>query len=149
MYQATAVNLTPDYSIVVQVAIFLAVFLGLRWLVFDPVQRVLAERARRTVEALHTAEEMIAAAHADRARYDDAVRQRRLEMAREAEAARHAAIEESNREIAAARAAISRELAAHRAAVAAQVEAARRTLSAEAEIIAAEMLQRVTGRMRA
>ena len=138
-------NLTPDYSIVVQVAIFLAVFLGLRWLVFDPMQRVLADRARRTVEALHTAEEMIAEAHADRARYDDAVRQRRLEMAREAETARHGTIEDSNREIAAARAAVARELAANRAAVAAQVETARRALSADAEHIAAEMLQRVTG----
>ena len=65
-------------------------------------------------------------------------------MAREAEAARHGAIEESNRQIAEARAAISREMAAHRAAVAAQVEQARRALATQAETIAAEMLERVT-----
>ena len=142
-------NLTPDYSIVVQVAIFLLVFVGLRRLVFDPMQRVLAERDRRTVQAVQAAEATIATAHADRARYDEAVHQRRVEMAREAEAARHAAIEASNREVAEARAAIARELAGHRAAVAAQVEAARRALGAQADGIAAEMLQRVTGGPRA
>lgn len=140
---ATAVNLTPDFTIFIQVAIFFAVFLGLRALVFDPMQKVLAERDRRTVQAKHAAEELIASAHADRARYQDSVHQRRLQMAQEAEAARRAAIEESNRQIAAARAAIGLELSSQRAAVAAQVETARRALGAEAEGIATEMLRRV------
>lgn len=142
-------NLTPDSTIFLQVAIFFAVFFGLRFLVFDPMQRVLADRDRRTVQAKHAAEDLIAGAHADRARYDEAVHQRRLQMAQEAEAARRAAIEESNRQIAAARSAIGHELNQQRAAVAAQVETARRALSAEAEGIAAEMLQRVTTGPRA
>lgn len=142
-------NLTPDFTIFVQVAIFLAVYFGLRRLAFDPMQRVLAERDRRTVQAQHSAEAMIAAAHADRARYDEAVHERRVQMAREAETARHAAIEESNREIAAARAAIARELATQRATVAAQVDTARRALGAQAEQIAAEMLERVVRGARA
>lgn len=142
-------NLTPDISLLYQVAVFLVVFFGLRKLLFQPMQRVLEERDRRTVHSQHEAEELIKAAHADRARYDEAVRERRFEMAREGEAARHAAIEESNRQIAAARAAIAHELATHRAAIAAQVEQARRALAAQAESIAAEMLERVTqGRRR-
>jgi F0F1-type ATP synthase membrane subunit b/b' len=138
------VNLTPDFTIFIQVAIFFVVFLGLRQLVFEPMQRVLAERDRRTVHAKQAAEELIVGAHADRARYDEAVHARRVQMAQEAEAARRAAIEESNREIAVARAAIGRELSSQRAAVAAQVESARRALGAQAEQIATEMLQRVT-----
>lgn len=141
---ATVVNLTPDISLLYQVAIFLGVLFGLRKLLFQPMHRVLEERDRRTVHSHHEAEVLIEAAHADRAHYEDAVRERRFEMAREAEAARQAAIAESNRQIAEARAAIVRELAAHRAAVAAQVEQARRALAAEAEGIAAEMLERVT-----
>jgi F-type H+-transporting ATPase subunit b len=137
------VNLTPDFTIFIQVAIFLAVYFGLRRLAFEPMQRVLAERDRRTVQAQHSAEAMVAAAHADRVRYEEAVHERRVQMAHQAEAARHAAIEESNREIAAARAAIARELATQRATVAAQVDAARRALGAQAEEIAAEMLQAV------
>lgn len=142
-------QLSPDFSIFYQVAIFLIVWLGLRHLVFEPMQQALEDRRRRTVEAEHSAEAMIEASHADRARYDEAVRQRRLELAREAEAARHAAIEESNRATGAARAVIAQELAGHRAAIAAQVETARRALQAEADTIADEMLQRVTGGGRA
>lgn len=135
-------KLYPDFSLFVQVAIFLIVWIGLRRWAFGPMQSALDERHRRTVEAEHATEQMIAAAHADRARYEEAVRERRLEMAQEAERARHAAIEESNRQIADARAVIARDLAAHRAAIAHQVDAARRALASDAESLGAEMLQR-------
>lgn len=137
-------QLYPNASLLAQIAIFVIVWMGLRRLAFAPMQQALDERNRRTVQAEHAAEAMVGAAHADRARYEQAVHERRLQMAHEAERARHAAIEESNQQIAAARAAIARDLAAQRAAVAAQVDAARRALAAEADAIAAQMLQRAT-----
>src|SRR5215468_8304204 len=121
----SGMQLTPDFTIILQVAIFIVVWLGLRSLVFEPTQQVLAERRRRTVEAHENAEGMMGAAQADRPR--------------------QAAAAESDAHIEAARAQIAAELASHRATVAAQVEQARRTLSAEAQTIATEMLQRVTG----
>jgi F0F1-type ATP synthase membrane subunit b/b' len=142
-------QLTPDYTIILQVAIFIAVWLGLRALVFRPTEQVLAVRHERTVQAHEAAEAMIAAAHADRARYEDALHQRRVLLAQEAATARQEAGEESDRQIAATRAAIAKELDAQRAAVTAQVEAARRSLAGEAERIADEMLQRVAGGTRA
>jgi F-type H+-transporting ATPase subunit b len=146
---STGMQLTPDYSIFIQVALFIAVWLGLKTLVFAPMQRVLAERDRRTVQAEHSAREQALAAEADRVRYDEGLRAQRQRMMQEAESARHAAIAESNDQIATARAAISRELAHQRAEVAAQVDAARRALADEAERVAAEMLARVSGAMRA
>jgi F0F1-type ATP synthase membrane subunit b/b' len=137
-------QLYPNASILVQIAIFVIVWVGLRRLAFEPMQRALDERERRTVHAERSAEAMVAAAEADRAHYEQAVHERRLQMAQEAERARHAAIEESNRQIAAARAAIARDLAAQRATVAVQVDLARRTLAAEADSIAAQMLHGVT-----
>lgn len=137
-------QLTPDFSIFIQVAIFLCVWAGLKKLVFEPMQQVLVERDRRTVQAEHGAEQLAAAARADRRRYEDTLHQQRLRMAQEAESARHAAIEESNRQIAAARAEIARQTARQRAEVAAQVDTARRSLGAEADSIAAEMLARVS-----
>lgn len=142
-------QLTPDISILFQIAIFLCVWVGLKNLVFDPVQRVLAERDRRTVQAQQNAVELAGAAEADRTRYDEAVHQQRVRMQQEAERARHAAIDESNQQIAAVRAEITREIAHRRAEVAAQVEAARRTLAGEAQSIAAEMLARVLPGARA
>jgi F0F1-type ATP synthase membrane subunit b/b' len=138
-------QLTPDYTLIIQVAIFIVVWLGFRALVFEPTQQVLADRRRRTVEAHENAKGMISTALADRERYEDALRQRRIELAQEAERARQAAVSESDAQIDAARAVIAEELAAHRAALTAQVERARRALNAESESIAADMLQRVTG----
>lgn len=136
-------QLAPDFSLILQVAVFIAVWVGLSRFAFGPLGEVLADRERRTVQVHHAAEAVIALAHADRARYDEAVRERRVSMAEEAERARRAAIEESNRQITAAREFIGQELAVHRAAVAEQVQTARRALGAEAEKIAAEMLGRI------
>lgn len=141
-------QLTPDWSILYQIAIFVIVWLGLRYLVFEPTGEVLTDRRRRTIDAEHAADAMAQGALAERARYEEAIHQRRLHLAQEAEAARHAAIEESNRAIGAARAAIAQELATHRAAIAAQVDTARRSLGAEAARIADEMLLRVTEGVR-
>ncbi|MGH7787238.1 MAG: hypothetical protein ACRERC_10260 [Candidatus Binatia bacterium] len=138
-------QLAPDLTIIFQIAIFIVVWLGLKKLAFEPTQRVLAERDRRTIQAAEHAVQLEATAHADRARYDDALREQRHRMAHEAETARHAAIEESNQQIAAARAAIAHDLSTQRAAVASQVDTARRALAAEANTVADEMLRQVAG----
>lgn len=137
--------LTPDLTIVIQVAFFILFWIVFARVVVAPMRAVLAERARRTVEARREAEATAAGAQAERARYDDALREQRLRMAHEAESARHAAIEESNREIAAARTNIALELGHRREQVAKQVGDARRQLGAEAEQLAAAMLDRVAG----
>lgn len=138
-------ELFPDRTIFIQVAMFIAFWMVFKYVVVAPTLRVLAERDRRTVQARHAAEETAATAQAEQARYDQAIHEQRLRRSREAEAARHEAIDESNREIAAARANIAYELGHRRSAVAKQVDDARRTLAAEAEKVAGEMLARVTG----
>lgn len=138
-------QLAPDYTIFAQVALFIVFWMVFKAFVFGPTTQVLDERHRRTVEAAHDAEELAAAAEADRARYDQKLLEQRHAMAQEAEAARHAAIAASNDEIAAARAKITLDLAHRREQVARQVEDARRALASEAEQVAAEMLDRVAG----
>ncbi|MEO8604438.1 MAG: hypothetical protein ABI629_17840 [bacterium] len=138
-------ELFPDKTIFIQVGLFIAFWMVFKYVVVEPVLHVLAERDRRTVQAQHEAEQMSAAAQAEQLRYDHAVHEQRVDMAREAEAARHAAIEESNREIGAARSSIAYDLGHRREVVAKQVEEARRTLAGEADAVAAEMLARVAG----
>lgn len=138
-------QLFPDQTIFVQLALFIIFWQVFQYLVVGPMNQVLAERERRTVQAEVTATELAEAVGADRARYEERLHEQRLRMAREAELARHAAIEAANGEIAAARMAITRELAHLREQVGKQVAEARRTLAAEAETIAAEMLARVAG----
>lgn len=138
-------NLYPDATIFIQLALFIVFWVVFKSVVVDPVLRVIAERNQRTVQARLDAERTTADAEAERARYDQAVLEQRQRMAHEAEQARHAAIEESNREIEAARANIAYELGHRREAVAKQVAEARLRLSSEAESVAGEMLARVAG----
>lgn len=137
------IEIYPNYTIFIQVALFICFWLAFKALVVGPMSDVLAERHRRTTEAELHAEQLAVAAAGDRARYDQRVHAQRQLMAQEAEAARHAAIAASNEEIAAARQRIAQELAHRRDAVTRQVATARQTLAAEADTIATEMLTRV------
>ncbi len=137
------IEIYPNATIFIQVALFIVFWLAFRSLVVEPMTAVLAERQRRTTDAEHSAEQLAAAAAADRARYDQRVLEQRHRMAQEAEQARHAAIAASNEELAAARLRITQELAHRREAVVRQVTQARQALAGEAEQIADEMLARV------
>lgn len=141
-------NLTPDFTLFLQVLLFIVVWRGLSNLAFAPTSEVLAQREKRTVAAEREAVAMVSSAGADRETYDRTVHERRTQMAAEIASARSAAQEESSRALNEAREAANKSLAAQRAAVAEQIESARAKLSASADEIAAEMLSRVTGATR-
>ncbi len=138
-------ELFPDKTIFIQVGLFITFWLVFKHVIVGPMTQVLADRHARTVEAERAAVQQASAAEGDRARYDQRVHEQRLRMAQEAETARHAAIAESNEEIAAARSKISLELAHRRDAVTKQVSEARRALAGDADRVAGEMLARVAG----
>jgi len=137
--------LAPDYTIFVQIILFLLVWKGLSAIAFAPTHEVLDERSRRTVAAEELARELVSAAEEDRATYDRAVHERRAQMSAESAAARAAAQEESGRLLAQARADANDALVSQRADVAGQIETARRALSTETQQVADLMLNRVQG----
>ncbi len=138
-------NLTPDFTLVLQVILFIIVWRGLSRLAFTPTSEVLAQRVQRTVAAEREAVAMVSSAGADRDTYDRTVQERRAQMATEIASARNAAQEESSRALNDAREAANKGLAAQRAVVAEQIDSARAKLSSSADEIAAQMLGRVTG----
>lgn len=138
-------DLTPNYSFFIQIITFIILWQGLKRLVFEPFLKVLDARDTRTVAAQADAVRLIAEAEKARQDYELSLHRMRVEMAREAAAARNAAQEEGQRALAAARASANEEMMRMRAQVSAQVEAARQTLSAQAASLAEQMLQRVIG----
>ncbi len=137
-------NLTPDYSLIIQVLLFLVVWAGLSRLAFAPTREVLDQRLRRTVAAEREAADLVVSATSDQETYDTTVLQRRQQLAANTAAARTAAQEESSRALSDARDAANRALDAQRAVVAEQIESARTKLSSSAADIAGQMLSRVT-----
>lgn len=139
-------QLTPDASLFVQVAIFIVLWFSLKRLLFDPVLAVLDARRERTVGALAQSEHARAGAEAARDEYEQALRDTRVQLALEADQARKKAQDAHAKALTDARAAANEELASFRAALSRQVDEARATLAGEARAIAGEMLARVTGR---
>jgi len=138
-------NLIPDYSILLQIIIFLLVWKGLSSLAFAPTTAVLDERARRTVAAEDLAKQLVSAAGEDRATYDRAVHERRAQMSAESASARASAQEEATRLLTQARAEANAAFATQRDAVAEQIVSARQRLAAETQEVANLMLERVQG----
>ena len=139
-------NLQLDYSLFAHLVLFIILWIALKRTLFVPVLDMLEARRDRTVGALERAAVVTASAEATREDCAQAVREARMKLAREAEEARKAGQGEHANVLATARAEAADELTRFRASLAEQVGQARKTLDAEAQTIAAQMLDRVTGR---
>jgi F-type H+-transporting ATPase subunit b len=138
-------TLLPDYSLLLQIIVFVALWQGLRRLLFDPVADILDRRDARTTGALATATSIRASAAGARAQYDDAFREARQRLTQESEADRKAVQADATANLAAARDRTAAQVAQARQQLAAQVDAARTQLSAQARTLADEMLDRISG----
>src|SRR5512139_4188687 len=136
----------PDITFVIQIVSFVVLWFGLKRLAFDPIQQVLDERERRTDGARRAADEMRAAAQVSSGEYDRRMQGLRVELAREAEAARAATQHEQRQVLAAARDRAGAQVQEVRDRLAAEAEAARPTLAAEARTLAARIVERIAGR---
>jgi F-type H+-transporting ATPase subunit b len=142
-------ELSPDYTVIIQVVLFVVLFVVLKRLVFDPTMDALDARKERTVAARAHAEQLLAAAESSRIEYEQSLQRTHARMAQDAAAARSAAQEEANRALHETREAANEELRRMRADVQGQIDTARRTLSAQANALAEEMVSHVTKGARA
>ena len=136
----------PDITFVIQIISFVVLWFGLKRLAFDPIQQVLDERHRRTEGARRAADEMRAAAQVASGEYERRMQDLRVELGRDAEAARAATQNEQRRLLAEARDRAGVQVQEVRDRLAAETEAARATLAAEARTLAARIVERIAGR---
>jgi F-type H+-transporting ATPase subunit b len=136
----------PDSSFVIQIVLFLALWFGLKRLLFDPFQQVLVTREARTSGTTHAAAQMRQAANLAKQEYERRMHAVRQTLAAEAAAA-HAAAQAAEQEVlTAARQQASAQLAELRDNLNQQAAAARSALAAEARGLAANLFERVVGR---
>jgi F-type H+-transporting ATPase subunit b len=136
----------PDISFVIQIVLFLALWFGLKRLLFDPFQQVLVTREARTTGTTHAAAQMREAANLAQQEYERRLHALRQALAAEAAAA-HAAAQAAEQEVlAAARQQASAQLTQLRDNLNQQAAAARSALAAEARGLAANLFERVVGR---
>ncbi|HYD50401.1 MAG TPA: hypothetical protein VEB21_18735 [Terriglobales bacterium] len=130
----------------IQIFSFFLLWFALRRLLFEPVSRVLAERAKRTTgvraDAIAMREQMEVAA----ADYDRRIQEVRRSLASELDSQRGRTAAEEHAIVAAAQAQASDSLTKEREALQGQLATARGALDSRASELAALMLERVGGR---
>ncbi len=111
----------------------------LKKVLFQPMERVLEERHRRTAGAVEASQAALATVKEKMAAYEKALGDARAEIFKENEAARKALAEQQSQAIEAARLKAGEQVAAAKADLAAQAESARISLRAESEALAEQI----------
>jgi F-type H+-transporting ATPase subunit b len=121
----------------------LIVWVGYRWIVYGPLQQVLAERQARTEGAVKQAQEQIASAEARTAEYERRVREARAQIYQAQEVRRRRTMEEREAALAEARQHADTMVKQARAAVAKDVAEAKAALGQQAEGLANQIIESV------
>lgn len=135
-----------NYSLVLQIVLFVALWIALKRLWFEPAMRLIAERQRRSEGEVEKARALSAEVERLRRDHNAALQHAKSEVQREVAEIMRQAEAEQKQLIAQASDDAQRTLATVRARVAEDVAAARKTLSAEVGAIAHEVARRVVGR---
>ncbi len=125
------------------VLLLLFLYILYHFLVYKPLQKVLAERRERTEGAVEKARADIAAAEAKALEYEDRLREAKVAIFKAQEARRQQAQQARTAAVAQARAKADAQVKEAKAGIARDVEAAKVTLQSEVERLANEIIRTV------
>lgn len=132
--------------LLVQIALFLGLWMILKRFWFDPALRVISEREKRSHGAVVEARAVQEEAERLRREHETALEQARADAAAEVQEMLRAADAEQRRIVGEANEEAQRTVAGVRERIAAEVETARRDIRNDVEAIAREMARTVLGR---
>jgi F-type H+-transporting ATPase subunit b len=139
-------KIPPDYTFVLQIVIFVVLWVAMKRLWVDPALRIMHERSRRSEGAVLEARSLQAEAEQMRTSQAAALDEVKTEAQREMHEMVRAAEAEQHRLIAEARADAQRTLGEVRSRIAEEITSARQGLHAQAGEIAREVARKVLGR---
>jgi F-type H+-transporting ATPase subunit b len=136
---AESIQLVPDGTLVIHIAIILTMVFVLNRFLFRPVGKILSEREKRTRGRTGEARETIHRVKESLSRYENSLRQARAEGYGLLEQQQAAAYEERKRKIAVVREEVEGQVEQQKGEIRSQVEEARGSLRGEAERVAASI----------
>lgn len=136
---AESIQLVPDGTLLIHIAIIITMVFVLNRFLFRPVGRILSEREARTRGRTGEARETIQRVKESLSRYENSLRQARAEGYSLLEQQQSAAYEERKRKVAVVRAEVEEQVERQKVEIRAQAEQARGTLLSEAERVAANI----------
>jgi F-type H+-transporting ATPase subunit b len=143
---AESIQLIPDGTLLIHIAIIITMVFVLNRLLFKPVLRTLSEREARTHGRSDEARETVRKVGESLSRYENSLRQARAEGYGLLEQQQSEANGERQRQVAEVRREVEGQLGVEKNEIQAQVERARVTLLGEAERVATEIKEQVLRR---
>ena len=141
-----SIQLVPDGTLVIHIAIIITMVFILNRVLFRPVNRALDERENRTRGRSKEAREIIQRVEGSLLRYEDSLRKARAEGYRLLEQQQAKALDERQRQIAWVRKDVEGEIEQERGRIQAQSDEARATLEDEAKRVAATISSQILRR---
>lgn len=133
---AESIQLVPDGTLVIHIAIIITMVFVLNRLLFRPVGRILSEREARTSGRTDEARETIYRVKESLSRYESSLRQARAQGYGLLEQQQAAAYDERKQKVAVVREEVERQVEQQKGEIHVQVEQARGSLREEAEHVA-------------
>jgi F-type H+-transporting ATPase subunit b len=143
---AESIQLIPDGTILIHIAIIITMVYVLNRLLFKPILRTLSEREARTHGRSDEARETVRKVGENLSRYENSLRQARAEGYSLLEQQQSEANGERQRKVAEVRREVEEQLGQEKNEIQAQAERARATLQGEAERVATEIKGQVLRR---
>lgn len=143
---AESIQLVPDGTLVIHIAIIITMVFILNRVLFKPINRILDERENRTRGRSKEAREIIQRVGESMSRYEDSLRQARAEGYRLLEQQQAKAFDERQNKIASVRKEVEEVIGQERGKIQAQADEARATLGDEARRMAASISSQILRR---
>jgi F-type H+-transporting ATPase subunit b len=142
---AESIQLVPDGTLVLHIAIIITMVFVLNAILYKPISRILNERESRTRGRLEEAREIIQRIEGDLLRYENALRQARAEGYHLLEKQQSEAFSERQQKIIIVRKEIEEKVGEEKSIIDAQTEEARTLLVKEARQIAIGISSQILG----
>ena len=143
---AESIQLVPDGTIVLHIAIIITMVFVLNRLLFKPINNILEEREHRTRGRSGEARETIKRVEESLANYENSLRKARAEGYRLLEQKQAEAFGERQQKIGLVRQEVEQQIEEEKGVIRAQADEARATLEGEAARIAAGISSQILGR---
>ena len=143
---AESIQLVPDGTLVIHIAIIITMVFILNRVLFRPINRILDERENRTRGRSKEAREIIQRVGESMSRYEDSLRQARAEGYRLLEQQQAKALDERQNKIASVRKEVEEVIGQERGKIQAQVDEARAPLGDDARRMAASISSQILRR---
>jgi F-type H+-transporting ATPase subunit b len=143
---AESIQLVPDGTIVLHIAIIITMVFVLNRLLFKPINTALGERERRTRGRSGEARETIRRVDEGIANYESSLRKARAEGYRLLEQQQAVAFDERTRRLSLVRTEVGEQIDEQKRFIGAQAEEARTRLESDARSIASDISSQILGR---